>query len=176
MESTGNEALDSVNESVTVDASQERAFYAFAQQMTSWWPRQYTWSGSNLNHIVLEPQEGAHWYEVSESGEKQPDWGRLIAWTPPSRIVLSWMVGAKRLPETDASHASEVEVHFIPEGPERTQVKVEHRGFKNHGGAWESYRDGMASDDGWRKILTEYSHYVGHQEGMFQDVLEKNAS
>jgi uncharacterized protein YndB with AHSA1/START domain len=172
MEATNN-TPDTINETITVNAPQEKAFYAFAQQMTSWWPREYTWSGLNLNHIVLEPEAGARWHEVSESGEEPPDWGRMIVWEPPSRLVLSWMVGPTRRPETDASHASEIEVRFTPQSKDRTRVDVEHRGFKSHGEAWQSYRDGMASADGWPKILEAFDTYIGHQEGLFQDVLER---
>ena len=157
---------DTVTESITVDAPRERAFYAFAQQMTSWWPREYTWSDRNFGHIVLEPEEGSRWYEVDRSGAEQPDWGRLIAWQPPERLVLSWMIGARRQPETDPSHASEVEIRFSDAG-EGTRVEVEHRGFSRHGEAWEAYRQGMASGDGWPKILSAYSDYADQQREQF---------
>lgn len=167
-----NEMDDSVSKNISVGAGQEKAFYAFAQQMTSWWPRRYTWSGADLNHIALEPEQGAAWYEVSESGERQPDWGRVLTWEPPSRLVLSWMIGAKRLPETDSSHASEVEVTFTPEGEDRTRVDVNHRGFARHGEAWESYRDGMQSPEGWQTILAAYADYLHHQETQYEDIEE----
>jgi uncharacterized protein YndB with AHSA1/START domain len=167
-----NRTNDSVSASITVDVPQEKAFYAFAQQMTSWWPRQLTWSGGDLNHIVLDPEVGAAWYEVSEDGTRSADWGRLLSWEPPARLVLSWMVSSKRVPETDASHASEVEVIFTPEGDQSTRVDVNHRGFVHHGEAWEAYRDGMQSDEGWPAILAAYADYVGHQESQYEAVEE----
>lgn len=167
---------DSIHESITVGAPQEKAFYAFSQQMTSWWPRRYTWSGPDLNHIVLDPDEGAAWYEVSESGERQPEWGRLLTWEPPSHLVLSWMVGASRRPEPDASMASEIDVTFTPEGPGRTRVDIQHRALRNHGEGWAAYRDGMASRDGWPAILNDFAQYVGHQESVYEDMEEHRAA
>ncbi|MGE0686243.1 MAG: SRPBCC family protein [Dehalococcoidia bacterium] len=165
-----NNTNDSVSESISVGVPQEKAFYAFAQQMTSWWPRRYTWSGDNLNHIVLDPEQGAAWYEVSESGERQSEWGKLLTWEPPHRLVLSWMVGAKRVPETDPSHASEVEVTFTAEGEHSTRVEVNHRGFASHGEAWEAYRDGMQSPEGWQTILSAYADYLQQQERQYEDM------
>ncbi len=167
---------DSVTESISVNAAQEKAFYAFTQQMTSWWPRHYTWSGAKLNHIALEPEQGAAWYEVSEAGERQADWGTVLKWEPPGRLVLSWMIGARRLPESDASHSSEVEVTFTPEGEHQTRVEVIHRGFVRHGEAWEAYRDGMQSPEGWQTILGAYAEYLHHQETQYEDIEEHRAA
>jgi uncharacterized protein YndB with AHSA1/START domain len=158
-----NAMNDSISHSVVADAPQERAFYAFAQQMTSWWPRQYTWSGENFGHIVLDPELGSRWYEVDAAGAEQPTWGTLMAWEPPSRLALTWMIGAKREPETDPSHASQVEVTFMEETPGKTRVSVTHSGFKHHGEAWESYRDGMSGAEGWPRILESFAEYAGQQ-------------
>jgi uncharacterized protein YndB with AHSA1/START domain len=164
---------DSVSESITVGVPQEKAFYAFAQQMTSWWPRRYTWSGSELNHIVLDPEVGARWYEVSESGKEEPDWGRLLAWEPPSRLALSWMINPKREPERDETHGSEVDVTFTPQGENSTRIDVEHRGFMNHGEGWQAYRDGMQSADGWKMILGDLALYLEHQEKQYDELDER---
>jgi uncharacterized protein YndB with AHSA1/START domain len=168
-----NQMNDSIHESVSVGVPQEKAFYAFAQQMTSWWPKRYTWSGTELNHIVLEPEAGARWYEVSESGKEEPDWGRLLVWEPPSRIVLSWMISPDRSTETDPSHASEVEAKFSADGEAQTRVEVIHRGFRNHGEGWESYREGMAGDEGWPAILQAFGEYLEHQEAQYEDIDER---
>jgi uncharacterized protein YndB with AHSA1/START domain len=170
-----NQMNNSVSHSVVVDAPQERAFYAFAQQMTSWWPRQYTWSGEHLGHIVLEPEAGARWYEKGGNGEEHPDWGKLLVWEPGERLVLSWQIGTDRQPETDPSHASEVEVRFS-ENDGGTRVDLEHRGLSHHGDSWQSYRDGMAGPDGWSKILGSYAGYVGQQNKQYGAAEERLAS
>lgn len=159
---TNNNMGDSISHSVTVDIPQERAFYAFAQQQTSWWPREYTWS-EELGHVVLEPEIGSRWYEVDKQGSEKPDWGRLLAWEPPGRLVLSWMIGARRQAEIDTGNASEIEVIFRENTPGKTTVTVNHRGFEHHGEGWQGYRDGMSSAEGWPKILQSYSDYVREQ-------------
>jgi hypothetical protein len=52
-----------------------------------------------------------------------------------------------------------VEVRFEKGGAE-TQVVLTHRGFERHGedGSW--YRDAMASDMGWPRILAALQSYA----------------
>ena len=57
----------------------------------------------------------------------------------------------------DPENASEVEVRFIAESPERTRVELEHRNLDRHGPGWESVSDGVAHDEGWPLYLTRYA-------------------
>jgi hypothetical protein len=63
--------------------------------------------------------------------------------------VLSWDIDTRWQIETDPAKASEVEVRFVSETPERTSVELEHRKLDRHGVGWESVRDGLAGDHGW---------------------------
>src|SRR3712207_7775756 len=60
---------------------------------------------------------------------------------PPHRLVLSWDIGPTWQLEADPGNASEVEVRFVSEGPDRTRVELEHRHLDRHGPGWPSLRD-----------------------------------
>ena len=69
-------------------------------------------------------------------------------------ISLAWQI------ETDPSRTSEVEVRFVPEGPERTRVELEHRHIDRHGEGWEQMRSAVASEGGWDLGLGRLRDYV----------------
>ncbi|NBC30609.1 MAG: ATPase, partial [Spirochaetes bacterium] len=75
------------------------------------------------------------------------------------RLVFRWHISARREPVPDPAKSSEVEVRFEKGGAE-TQVVLTHRGFERHGedGSW--YRDAMASDMGWPRILAALQSYA----------------
>ena len=54
------------------------------------------------------------------TAEGEQDWGSVLAWEPPHRLLLDWQIGEAR--------GTEVEVTFAPEGP-GSRVVLEHRGF-----------------------------------------------
>ena len=45
------------------------------------------------------------------------DWGTGLVYEPPSRVVLSWHLNGQWEYDPDPSHASEVDVRFIPAHP-----------------------------------------------------------
>jgi uncharacterized protein YndB with AHSA1/START domain len=75
---------------------------------------------------------GGRLYEVTAAGEQ--DWGSVLAWEPPKRLLLDWQIGE--------ACGTEVEVTFEPEGP-GARVVLEHRGFgdadprERYAGGWD---------------------------------------
>jgi uncharacterized protein YndB with AHSA1/START domain len=79
---------------------------------------------------------------------------------PPDRVVFSWDISPQWQLETDEGNASEVEVRFVAETPERTRLELEHRHLDRHGPGWESLREGVDSDGGWPLYLARYADLV----------------
>ena len=81
---------------------------------------------------------GGYVYDRGEDGS-ECRWARVLAFDPPERFVISWDIGPTWQLETDVAHTSEVEVRFVPEGPTRTRVELEHRHLDRHGAGWQDY-------------------------------------
>ena len=139
--------------STTVTAGADRAFALFAD-LGAWWPREFSWSGDALAGLELEPGEGGLASEYGPHGFRC-DWGRVLTWEPPHRLVLAWQIGPTRAPEPVPARASEVEVRFEPAGPQATRVLLEHRGFERHGDGAAEYAAGMRT--GWTYALERYA-------------------
>ena len=117
-----------VRKTLQVKASQARAFEVFTAGFARWWPASHSIGKSPLKDAIMEPQVGGRWYERGEDGS-ECDWGRVLAWEPPARLVLSWQLSAQW--KFDPDLRTEVEVRFIPEGDRLTRVEFEHRGLEN---------------------------------------------
>lgn len=147
-------APDSLRASVTVPLPPEQAFTVFTDGMDRWWIREYTWSGPHaLDRIAIEPREGGLCYEIGSYGLRL-DWGRVLIWEAPHRLVFTWHISPQRVPQPDPADASEVEVDFRLEGT-GTRVDVEHRRIDRHGPGARSYRDQLAV--GWDELLARYA-------------------
>ena len=132
-------AIDAIRKTVLVDFAPAEAFELFTTRIASWWPvGTHSYGGDDVTDVVLEQRAGGRLYEVTAAGEQ--DWGSVLAWEPPHRVLLDWQIGEAK--------GSEVEVRFLPEGP-GTRVELEHRGF----GATDP-RDRYAS--GWDVVLAPF--------------------
>jgi hypothetical protein len=56
-----------------------------------------------------------------------------------------------------------VEVRFIPEGPARTRVELEHRHLERHGEGWPAMRAAIDGDDGWPLYLKRYAEVIARE-------------
>jgi uncharacterized protein YndB with AHSA1/START domain len=148
-----------VRRTITVRASQQRAFEVFTARLGEWWPRDYHIGPAPMTDFILEPKVGGRWYELDEDGT-QCDCGRVLAYEPPERLVLAWQLNEQWQYDADPSHASEVEVRFIAEGPAQTRVDLEHRGFERHGSGAEAVRGGIDGPTGWTGVLELYANYA----------------
>jgi len=154
---------DAVRSSLTVPCTPEHAFAAFTEAFGSWWPPEYTWSQRALEAIGIEPGEGGACFELGPYGFHL-DWGRVLAWEPPRRLVFSWQIGATRVPEPDPARSSEVEVRFEPDGDDGTRVELVHRDFARHGEEAAGYRAAMGSEQGWDFILRRFAAHLARLE------------
>ena len=48
-------------------------------------------------------------------------------------------------------------MRFVPEGPSRTRVELEHRHLDRHGDGWHQMRDAVGAPDGWAKGLGRFA-------------------
>jgi uncharacterized protein YndB with AHSA1/START domain len=151
-ERTGGTA---VRQSIVVQAPQERAFAVFTEGMGSWWPLDSHVIGEKpVADAVVEPRAGGRWFERAESGS-ECDWGRVLAWEPPHRVVLSWEISPDW--RHDPGIHTEVEVRFHPEDERRTRVEVEHRGLEAYAERAEEMRGIFDSEGGWRGLLARFA-------------------
>lgn len=153
------ETPDVVRRTITVPVSPERAFEVFAEQFGSWFPKEYHIGSAEPADFVVEPRSGGRWYELGVDGT-ECDTGRVLAYEPPTRLVLAWHLDAKWQYDPDPTHASEVEVRFTPEGERRTRVVLEHRGFERHGAGGPIVRDSVDAPQGWDFCLARYLDVV----------------
>jgi uncharacterized protein YndB with AHSA1/START domain len=142
-----------VRKTLTVLASPETAFRVFTEGFDRWWPRTHHIGKSELARAVIEPRVGGRWYEVCVDGS-ECDWGDVLAWEPPHRLLLAWRLNAEWDYEPDL--LTEVEVRFVALADGQTRVDFEHRGFERMGAGGEAARAGVDSPSGWGAILAEF--------------------
>ena len=148
--------LGSVRRTITVETSRERAFALFTERAGSWWPATHHIAPQPFVAVVMEPRVGGRWFERSTEGA-ECEWGHVLAWEPPSRVVLAWQLTAEWKYEPDMAKASEVEVRFVAEGAKRTRVELEHRGFERHGAGAEKMRTAVEGPSGWTQCLAQFN-------------------
>jgi uncharacterized protein YndB with AHSA1/START domain len=139
-----------------VPVAVERAFDVFTAGLATWWPPAFTWAAEVLELIAIEPRAGGRCFERGPN-RFECDWGRVLVWEPPRRLVFTWQISPRREPEPNPANASQVEVRFVPEGRSTTRVEFEHRHLDRHGEGSDTYRTALASPDGWPFILDRYA-------------------
>jgi uncharacterized protein YndB with AHSA1/START domain len=139
-----------VRRSIDVAVSQARAFEVFTSGMSRWWPREKSIGASPQVRVVMEPLAGGRWYEVGEDGS-QCQWGKVLAWEPPGRLLLAWQIGADWRFDPDLQ--TEVEVLFTALGPKQTRVELEHRKLEAYGDKAELMRERFEAPAAWGAVL-----------------------
>ena len=151
--------IEPVRRSMTVQAPQERAFAVFTEGIGTWWPlASYAIGSQPAVTAVLEGHEGGRWFERAADGT-ECEWGRVVAWEPPSRIVLTWAIDADWRPNPGV--ASEVEVRFTPVGDGATRVELEHRRLEAFAARAQEMRGLFDSPGGWNGLLEAYARHAG---------------
>jgi uncharacterized protein YndB with AHSA1/START domain len=132
-----------VTKSIVVKRPAEEAFRAYTEGMATWWPLETHSPSGKAETVIIEPREGGRLYERTRDGE-EVDWGEVLVWDPPQRLVHSWHLGR--------SVATEVELRFTPQG-DGTLVELVHSGWERHGEYAATLR--AQYDSGWDFVFGE---------------------
>ncbi|MGE3288186.1 MAG: SRPBCC family protein [Pseudonocardia sp.] len=138
----------------------ERAFEVFTRSINSWWPHRFHIGQAEVDEVVLEPWVDGRWYERGVDGS-ECDWGRVLAWEPPHRLLFTWQINGSWQFDPDPDHASEIEVLFRPDGS-GSVVEVEHRLFERLVGG-RAINDAINGGGGWALLLDGYAKTVADQ-------------
>ncbi|GAA1865540.1 SRPBCC family protein [Pseudonocardia ailaonensis] len=135
----------------------ERAFEVFTGSINSWWPHQFHIGAAEVAEVVLEPRVGGRWYERGVDGT-ECDWGRVLAWEPPRRLLFTWQINGSWQFDPDPENASEIEAVFREDGA-GSVVQVEHRLFERLAGG-EAINAAIDGGGGWALLLDGYAKAV----------------
>jgi uncharacterized protein YndB with AHSA1/START domain len=154
---------NSVRKVVSVQAPQAVAWRVFAEQMGSWWPLGvYKIGKANAVDAIMEPRVGGRWYERGEDGSTC-QWGSVLAWEPPSRLLLSWDINADW--QYDPNLKTEIEVRFIAESTDVTRVELEHRKLYRYGARRDEMRRIFDIEGDWGRLLGMFAARAAEELG-----------
>jgi uncharacterized protein YndB with AHSA1/START domain len=146
----------SVKKSVLVNAPIAHCFKVFTERFDTWWPRSHHIGKVEPYTAVMEPREGGRWFERGADGS-ECDWGRVLVYSPPTRVAVSWHLQPDFKYDAEPSKASRVEVTFHDEGNGKTRVELVHSQLDRHGEGWEKLRDSVGSSGGWGGIMDGFA-------------------
>lgn len=146
-------AVPPVTKEFTVKVSQARAFALFTEGIDRWWPREHHIGKSPMKETLIEPKAGGRWYAVCEDGS-ECDVGRVLAWEPPGRLLLSWQITGDWA--FDPNFVTEIEVRFNATGPKTTAVYFEHRNLERYADKASGIRSQLDDQKGWHKTFDDF--------------------
>ena len=147
--------VDSITQEMEIQCSIEQAFELFTHGFGKWWPCEYSWSQAGMESIGIEPKVGGRCTEIGSKGF-QLDWGRVLKWSPPERLTITWQIDPNRVPQPNPENASTIDIVFKAVSDSETEVLFEHRDIHKHGEGAQAYRDALNSEYGWPFILRRY--------------------
>jgi len=146
--------MSSIRSEVVVEAPADRAFRVFTEKMETWWPASHHIGKVPFKTIVLDRRANGRWAEIGDDGS-ECDWGRVLVWDPPKRVVLGWQLTAEW--QYDANFVTEVEINFTPMDAGKTRVELEHRNLERFGKNAEAFAKSISSEGGWPLILNSFA-------------------
>ena len=149
--------MSSLRREILVEASPDRAFRVFTDKMETWWPPEHHIGKTPMKNIVMDRRANGRWYEVDANGA-QTDWGRVLIWDPPRRLVLAWQLTADW--QFDSAFVTEVDVSFTPVTEGRTRVELEHRNLERYGAKEADVVKAVGSEGGWTLTLQRFAAAV----------------
>lgn len=143
-----------IRKTIRVAVPATRAFDVFTAGMHRWWPAAHSILKGPRAAIAVEPRVGGRWYERGVDGS-ECTWGRVVSWDPPERVILTWQLNADFTYDPDFE--TELEIRFIPEGPNATRVDLEHRHLERYGDKAGVIRPMLDAPDGWTSALASFA-------------------
>jgi uncharacterized protein YndB with AHSA1/START domain len=141
-----------VRKSITIKTTVAHAFQVFTEGFDTWWPRSHHIGKSPMKKAIVENKAGGRCYTEQDDGT-DCDWGTVLVWEPPHRIVMAWQINGQWQYEPDLTKSSEVEVRFSAERDGSTRVDLEHRYFQRHGADADAIRTAVDSPSGWGGLM-----------------------
>ena len=142
-----NSALDPIVKTIDLNASADRAFHHFTDNIGQWWPLiDHSLSKDQAKTVIFEAKDGGRIYEVEHSGQER-EWGRIKECEHGRRVVFSWVL-------EDPDKQTEIEVLVEPTGDHASTLTLIHRGWENRsdGAEWRGYYN-----EGWDGVLGLYA-------------------
>jgi uncharacterized protein YndB with AHSA1/START domain len=140
---------------VEVKVAPARAFELFANHMAGWWPKGGTIGKNHHAAVIIEPRVGGRWFE-RDAGGQETQWGKVLAWEPPSRLLLAWQINTAWT--YDPSLITELELTFAATASGGTRVTLEHRNLERFG--VDAARHAERLGGGWPTRLTMFADYA----------------
>jgi uncharacterized protein YndB with AHSA1/START domain len=154
---------NSVRKVVRVQAPLEVAWRVFTEQMGTWWPLDnYKIGKPKAVDALVEPRVGGRWFERGDDGTTC-DWGTVLTWEPPTRLVLSWDITADW--QYDPNLKTEIEIRFIPDGKNTTRVELEHRYLDRFGARRDEMRRIFDTEGDWGRVLEMFGRVAADRAG-----------
>ena len=149
---SAQQVLTPIVKSIAIALPVEAAFRLFTDQAGRWWPLpSHSVGGENAATCILEGWTGGRFYEVDRDGQEF-EWGRVLAWEPSQRAVLSFYPGRT------ADTATEVEIVFEPDGS-GSRLTLIHRGWEHCAPIMQAERQNY--EQGWDYVLGKYIAFTG---------------
>jgi uncharacterized protein YndB with AHSA1/START domain len=146
-------AIAPVRKTVRVKAPIDHTFEVFTSGLSRWWPLDHGVGKKPIRTVLMEPHLGGRWLEIAEDGT-ETSVATIIVWEPPHRVVLMWQINAQWKP--DAAMKSEVDVRFVADGADATEVELLHHKFETMGvEGGTSMRNDV--DRGWPGLVERFA-------------------
>lgn len=156
-------AVTPVRKTIAVQATPERAFEVFTADFDSWWPRSHHIGKAPMKRAIIEQKPGGRCYSEQTDGT-DCDWGSVLVWEPPTRVVIAWQINADWTFQPDVAQSSEVEVRFTAQPGGTTRVDLEHRLLERHGAGAAAMRTTIDSEaGGWGGLLKAFADRVARE-------------
>jgi len=142
--------LPPIIKTIEVPCGQQQAFKIFLEDLGRWWPGDRfsvsAFYGKPPREIHVEARAGGRIVELAHNGTEHL-WGTLRTYDPYQSLSMDFHIAQP------ASHASLLELNFVPLGPKRTRVTLTHSGWEAFGKQAKMMMGGYLT--GWTAIFEE---------------------